>query len=731
LAARSRPHSLVSTLSAAAVVFLLSFSSLSSAHASTSAVAPSAQSSADWIGPGGNYPFNWDYSPQTAINLTSVNSLDLKWLFPLPNPRIPNTLGTSVIVTPIIAQGTVYYITSSDTLIAQDAGDGHLAWSKNLSLSYDYPGIGVLPESLSLQGHYHAIWYTSLVRDQPLVWVAGDNYTVLAFNAVTGDEVLKIDYLPVGVSGNFGYYDPGSKQIIVDQERGVMTVTTSGSEGTDAGRGFFEGWNVTANPPTLMWRTFLMPPQDGSDPLWSIKSVQNASYAWVFNGTAQVNLKALTNSTLYGMLYGDWGNFGYNGYTSFAGTDGGWGGSDAYDPQTGIVYVGTGQPSPDWNATTRPGLDLWSSSVLAIDELTGKLVWGFQTSPHDLSDYDCSWSVMLANATVDGQTQKVVMKGCKNGYFYALDAASGKMLWYFDAPTIERAAVSAILDPTNQAEMVKPWANYPSVMPYIQNPCHSGGIESNPAYDPVNNIAVVVTYNCPMWVSVGPTTGGGVPYGSIGLVPYSGPSLPWNTTVWAIDVDTGKPLWNYPIPDIGFRGGADISGGLVIVPAADGYLRALNERTGQLVMQENIGAALCTEPAIGQDTGGQEELVFPACNGNDDPGSPLNNGVMVALAPASGIAKATVASSVTVTSYVTSSGVPLSAFLVVATLAVVFIAATGVLAARRTSDRDPDRCRDLPKERGHSYRSERPVMSSARDLRNPVSMRLLCMGAEI
>ena len=663
---------------------MLSTSSfLGSIQAKNSSGAPSAQSAADWLGPGGNFPFNWDYSPQTAINLTNVNSLDLKWLFPLPSPRIPNTLGTSVIITPIIAQGIIYYITSSDTLIAQDATNGQLAWSKPLSLNYSYPGIGVKPESLNLQGHYHAIWYTTLVRDQPLIWVAGDNYTVFAFNGVTGAEVLKVDYLPVGVPGNYGYYDPGGKEAIVDETKGILTVTTSDSEGTDAGRGFYEGWNVTASPPTLMWRTFLLPPQDGSDPLWSVESVQNASFAWVFNGTAQINLKTLPNSTLYSMLYEDWGNFGYSDGMSYAGSGGGWGGSAAYDPETGIEYVETAQPSPDWNATTRPGLDLWSSSVLAVDELTGKLVWAFQTSPHDLSDYDCSWSVMLANATVDGQNQKVVMKGCKNGYFYALNAATGKMLWYFDAPTIERTAASDILDPTNKTDMVKPWANYPSIAPYIQNPCHSGGIESNPAYDPVNDIAIVVTYNCPAWVSIVPTTGDGVTYGSFGLnFAYAGPPLPWNTTVWAISVDSGKPLWQFDIPDIGFRGGVDVSGGLVIIPAADGYLRALNERTGQLVMQRNIGSPLCTEPAIGQDVSGEEELVFPVCNGNDDPGLPITNGVMIALAPAPANTTTTVTSSV-VTSYVTS-GVSSAAFVAVAAVAVVFIAATVALMARRT-----------------------------------------------
>jgi outer membrane protein assembly factor BamB len=676
------PPSPVPSLGVAVVVFLLaSSSSLGSVRASGSS---GTQGPANWIGPDGNYPFNWDYSPQTSINLTSVNGLGLMWLYPLPGPRIPSTLGSSVIVTPIIVQGAVYYITSSDTLIAQNAGNGQLLWSKTLSLNYDYPGIGVLPESLGFQGHYHAIWYTTRVRDLPLVWVAGDNYTVFAFNALSGGEAIKLDYLPVDVPGNHGYYDPGGKQMVIDEGRGILTVTDSVSEGTDAGRGFFEAWNVTADPPTLLWRTFIMPPQDASDPLWSIKSVQNTAYAWVFNGTAQVNLRALPNSTLYGMLYGDWGSFGFSGNQSFAGTDGGWGGSDAYDPQTGIEYVGTGQPSPDWNATTRPGLDLWSSSVLAIDETTGKLVWAFQTSPHDLSDYDCSWSVMLANATVDGQTQKVVMKGCKNGYFYALDAATGKLLWYFDAPTIERAPASAILDPTNKTDMVKPWANYPSVKPYVQNPCHSGGIESDPAYDPVNNIAIVVTYNCPLWDSITPTIGAGVPYGSFGLdLSYVGPRLPWNTTIWAINVDTGKPLWQYPIPDIGFRGGVDVSGGLVIVPAADGYLRALDEETGQLVMQRNIGAALCTEPAIGQDVAGEEELVLPVCNGNDDPGLPVNNGAMVALAPLTLTTKATVTTSVVVTSFLASSGVSSAEFLSVAAVAVVFIAATGVLVARR------------------------------------------------
>jgi outer membrane protein assembly factor BamB len=634
------------------ISFLISSSIFGAVQASSPAGVPTAQSSSDWIGPAGNYPFNWDYSPQSSINTTDAGSLDLKWLFPLPSPRSPSTLGSSVIITPIIAGGALYYITSSDQLIAQNVADGGVLWTRALSLNYSYPGIGVAPAAQNLEGHYHAIWYTTSVLAQPLVWVAADNYTVFAFNVIGGREALKLDYLPAGVTGNHGFYDPGGKQIVIDEARGILMVTCSDSEGTDAGRGFFEGWNISSTSPVLMWRTFLLPPQDGSDPSWSISSVHNATYAWIFNGTSQVDLKALSNSSLYSMLYRDWGNFGFDGVHSYAGTAGGWGGSDAYDPQTGIAYVTTSQPSPDWNATTRPGPDLWSSSVLAINETTGSLIWGFQTSPHDLSDYDCSWSVMLANATVHGQNQKVVMKGCKNGYFYALSAQTGKMLWYFDSPTIERVPASDILNPTNRTDMTKPWADYPSVAPYIQNPCNSGGIESNPAFDPVSNLLFLATYNCPTWVRVTPTVGPGVPYGSFGRDLYYPPgNFPSNTSIWAIDVDTGKAVWQYPIPIIGFRGGVDVSGGLVLVPSVDGYLRMLDEKTGLLSSQKYIGAPLCTQPAIGQDIRGDEELVFPVCQGNEVRSTlPVNNGVMMALGVQSAGTAATV---VTVTSFAT------------------------------------------------------------------------------
>ncbi len=214
------------------------------------------------------------------------------------------------------------------------------------------------------------------------------------------------------------------------------------SEGTTAGRGFYEAYNVSTGNPVFMWRDFIMPPQNNSDPNWDIQSVGNMTNAYIFNGTGAVNLKTLSPSVLNSTLYDDWGTMGFNGTTAFAGTNTAWGGTFAMDPTSGTAFIATAQAAPDWNATFRPGPNLWTDSILSINDQTGQINWAFQTTAHDNWDWDCSWSVMLANATINGQVQETVFKGCKNGYFFALNAHTGALDWYFDAPSIAREPCS-------------------------------------------------------------------------------------------------------------------------------------------------------------------------------------------------------------------------------------------------------------------------------------------------
>src|SRR6202030_957289 len=113
------------------------------------------------------------------------------------------------------------------------------------------------------------------------------------------------------VPGNFGQYSVGStgSKLLFDTQRAILVTGSAGSEGTNAGRGFFAGFNMTTNPPTRIWQSFILPPQDGSDPNWALNSVGNMTNAYLFNGAnnSAINLKTISPTLEHQILYKDWG----------------------------------------------------------------------------------------------------------------------------------------------------------------------------------------------------------------------------------------------------------------------------------------------------------------------------------------------------------------------------------------------------------------------------------------
>ena len=102
----------------------------------------------------------------------------------------------------------------------------------------------------------------------------------------------------------------------------------------------------------------------------------------------------------------------------------------AYDPELNLVYVGTGNGSP-WNAHHRSpggGDNLYLSSIVALNADTGKYVWHYQTTPGDHWDYNAAQPMILADLTIANQPRKVIMQAPKNGFFYVLDRANGKLI---------------------------------------------------------------------------------------------------------------------------------------------------------------------------------------------------------------------------------------------------------------------------------------------------------------
>jgi alcohol dehydrogenase (cytochrome c) len=100
----------------------------------------------------------------------------------------------------------------------------------------------------------------------------------------------------------------------------------------------------------------------------------------------------------------------------------------SYDPELDTVYWPTGNPSEEYNGDARPGDNLYTDCILALDRKTGKLKWYYQFTPHDLWDWDSSETSVLVDAPWQGQTRKLMLHADRNGFFYVLDRTDGKLL---------------------------------------------------------------------------------------------------------------------------------------------------------------------------------------------------------------------------------------------------------------------------------------------------------------
>ena len=99
-----------------------------------------------------------------------------------------------------------------------------------------------------------------------------------------------------------------------------------------------------------------------------------------------------------------------------------------YDPELNLVYWGVGNPAPDWNGDARPGDNLYTCSLVALDATTGALRWHFQFTPHDTHDWDANQIPMLVDATMNGRPRKLVVTANRNGFYYVLDRTTGEFL---------------------------------------------------------------------------------------------------------------------------------------------------------------------------------------------------------------------------------------------------------------------------------------------------------------
>jgi alcohol dehydrogenase (cytochrome c) len=247
------------------------------------------------------------------------------------------------------------------------------------------------------------------------------------------------------------------------------------------------------------------------------------------------------------------------------------------DTSTGILYAGTGNPSPDFTGTVRPGADPDTDGILALRASTGQRVWFTSLVGHDISDYDAASPVVLMRVRrPGGGTVRAVGEAGKSGRYYLLDAATGKPLW--------RPVAFVPVGPVGSTRC----------------PGELGGSNYAPvAYDPVTRAAYVSGVDlCSTVRESGPAA---VARHRTGEPDQGGTAEPAQAagrgTFTAIDVDTGRVRWQRRIASP-MLGGAAVAGGLVFTGSNAGILYAFDAATGALAWQRGLGAGFGTAPVL-------------------------------------------------------------------------------------------------------------------------------------
>ncbi len=256
------------------------------------------------------------------------------------------------------------------------------------------------------------------------------------------------------------------------------------------------------------------------------------------------------------------------------------------DEETDVMYFATGNPAPDFHGESRPGDNPYTDSVVAVESATGKLVWAQQEVSHDLWDYDAAASPMIIKATVNGKPQKLVVQGGKSGEWWAWDAVTGDVVWKgipfakidHPEPTEEGVLVyPGVLGGQNYApETYDPETNY-VLIPGIEYPSVIKKAPSSEAvYDQENNFFGIWAFGTAY--SEAPS----------GVDPYG--------TVTAIDVGTGKQVYQYETDDMMRGGFTSTAAGLAFYGELDGKINALDIKEGKILWTfqtagDNIQAA--------------------------------------------------------------------------------------------------------------------------------------------
>jgi alcohol dehydrogenase (cytochrome c) len=269
-----------------------------------------------------------------------------------------------------------------------------------------------------------------------------------------------------------------------------------------------------------------------------------------------------------------------------------------YDPELNLLYWGTGNPTPVLTASTRPGADLYTCSIVALNPDTGKMAWAFQPSPHDTHDWDAAETPVLVDGMFKGKPRKMLLQSSRNGYFFVLDRTDGSSLltvpfgpvnWTTGVDKQGRPIPNSAKDPAPDGRLIAPDEN---------------GMTNfrSPSFDPKTGLFIVSSHPSYSLYFTKPADG---TYG------WAGADYDlWSKGVLeAIDYQTGKVKWTHELgPGTPTAGVLTTASGLTFTGDVRGNVLALETSTGKTLWHAGSGGRMSTSP-ITYELGGRQYLL--------------------------------------------------------------------------------------------------------------------------
>jgi alcohol dehydrogenase (cytochrome c) len=292
----------------------------------------------------------------------------------------------------------------------------------------------------------------------------------------------------------------------------------------------------------------------------------------------------------------------------------------SYDPELNLTYWGVGNPGPDWNGDSRPGDNLYSDSVVALDPDTGKLKWYYQFSPHDEFDYDSVQVPVLTEMQWKGSQRKVMLWANRNGMFYVIDRTSGEFLQ--GKPF---AKVNWLTGFDEKGRPMRAPGKTPSTEGTLIYPGNQGATNYySPSYSPRTGLFYIPTwentssiyFKSPVDYVEGRQYTGTFPRMTVsfrGNVQNQLTEDEGYGAVHAMDPKTGERKWEFKMADVTESGILTTASDVLFVGGREGNFFALNARNGTLLWKAALGGNIASGP-ISYSVNGRQYIAVAAGN---------------------------------------------------------------------------------------------------------------------